>query len=233
MAVFYEGGKSLAGESEAVGLLAEGAAAIAVIVLTIIGLSQTEPGILAAISTIIVGGALMVQGFNTAAEYSRVAVVGLRPDQLGTRAAVATRATDVSGDVMVNFAAGIAGIVLGILGLLGIHTIYLIPAAVIVFGADLVLAGALGLGRGPVRVEGQTAATAPEVSAQTAGSAGAGGIAIIAGFAAVVLGILAVVLTAATWALALVGLLVVGAALLVVSASFSGALVRLFMATTG
>src|SRR5579884_3881747 len=232
MAIFFEGGKSLAAEGEPIGLLAEGAAAIAVIVLTIIGLSRTEPGILAAISTIIIGGALLVQGFNTAAEYSRVAVAGVRPDQPGAAGAVAAPARDAGSGVMINLAAGIAGIVLGILGLLSIHTIYLIPAAVIVFGADLVLSGGIGLGRGPVLMHTPAAPAAAEISAQVAGSAGASGIEVVAGVAAVILGILAVVLTSTTWALALVGLLVIGAALLIFSASLGGAVTRLFMATT-
>jgi hypothetical protein len=238
MAVFFEGGKSPAAEGEPIGLLTEGAAAIAVIVLAIIGLSRTQPGILASIATIVIGVALMVQGFNTAAEYSRVTAASIRPDQPGAREIVAARAREVGGDVMVNFAAGIAGIVLGILGLLSIHTVYLIPAAAIVFGAALVLAGMAGLGRGPVQFPAAATPTAPpatlpaaEIMTQTTGSAGASGLEVIAGFAAVILGILAVMLTATTWALALVALLVVGAALLVVSASFATAVSRLFMAT--
>ncbi|HJU16527.1 MAG TPA: hypothetical protein VJ770_08645 [Stellaceae bacterium] len=238
MAVFFEGGgKSLAAETEPFGLLTEGAAGIAVIVLAIIGLSQTAPGMLGAISTIIIGCALLVQGFNTAAEYSR-AIGGRRVETVGATAAtaaaipaadaaIAAQAKDIGGDVMINFAAGISGIVLGILGVLGIHTGYLIPAAVIVFGADLLLIGALSIARGPMPVESRSAG---EAFAMAAGSAGANGIEIAVGVAAIILGILGIVLIYTTWVLALVALLAIGAALLIVSASFSGAVMRLFLA---
>jgi hypothetical protein len=50
---------------------------------------------------------------------------------------------------------------------------------------------------------------------------------ILIGLAAIVLGILAVIFMS-SWVLVLVGYLAVGAALLLVSASFSGAVLRLF-----
>jgi hypothetical protein len=238
MAVFFEGGggRSLIAETESFGLLTEGAAGVAVVVLAIIGLSHTQPGILAAIATIVVGVGLMVQGFNTAAEYSRLApssaaVGAATPGQ----AAAMTAGVDVSGEVMTAFAAGLAGIVLGILGLLAIHTEYLIPAAVIVFGADLLLAGSLGIGRGSVTVTAQPGQPGAQAVTQSAGSTGALGLGIMIGVAAVVLGILSIVLAATMAAtaavLALVALLAIGAGLLVVSASFGGAVSRLFAAT--
>jgi hypothetical protein len=232
MAVFFEGGRrNLAADTEPFGLLTEGAAGIAVIVLAIIALARTEPGILAAIATIVVGVGLMVQGFNTAAEYSRA----VTPSPATGQAAVSISEVDVGGDVMIAFAAGLAGIVLGILGLLSIHTQYLIPAAVIVFGADLLLAGSLSIGRGPVMVAAQPSQPGTQITTRSAGSVGASGLEIVVGVAAVVLGILSIVFAATMGAvagvLALVALLAIGAALLVVSASFGGAVTRLFMAT--
>jgi hypothetical protein len=223
MAISGEG-RSLAAETEPLGLLTEGVAGIAVIVLAIIGLAQTNPGILASIATIVIGVGLMVQGFNTAAEYARV----LTPSPAVGQTVVSVQGTDVGSDIMIQFAAGITGIVLGILGLLGIHTGYLIPAAVIVFGAALLLAGALAIGRGPVAATVQPGMPAV---ANVAGSAGASGLEIVVGVAAIVLGILAILLTATSGVLTLVALLAIGAALLVVSASFGGAVMRLFMAT--
>jgi hypothetical protein len=235
MAVFYEGGKNLAAETEPFGLLTEGVAGIAVIVLAIIGLSNTASGILAAIATIVIGVGLMVQGFNTAAEYSRV----VRQNPATGQNAIVLSGVDVSGDVMIAFAAGLAGIVLGILGLFAIHTQYLIPAAVIVFGADLLLAGALAIGHGPVTIAapaGQSGMpTTTQPVTQSAGSLGASGLEIVVGAAAVILGILSIVFATAMAAtagvLTLVALLAIGAALLVVSASFGGAITRLFVAT--
>lgn len=225
----YEG-KSLAAETEPFGLLTEGAAGIAVIVLAIIGLSGTQPGLLAAIATIVIGVGLLVQGFNTAAEYSRVVA-----PSVSSAGVVAASGIDVGGDVMTAFAAGVAGIVLGILGLLSIHTEYLIPAAVIVFGAELLLAGSLSIGRGPMAVATPTGQTGTTVAMRHYGSsAGASGLEIMVGVAAIILGILSIVfvahLTAASAVLALVALIAIGAAMLVVSASFGGAVNRLFSA---
>jgi hypothetical protein len=223
MAVFGEG-RSLAAETEPLGLLTEGAAGIAVIVLAIIGLAKIQPDILAAIATIVIGVGLLVQGFNTAAEYSRVVTQSPTAGQ----AAASVQRMDIGGDVMVSFAAGITGIVLGILGLLGIHTQYLIAAAVIVFGAAMLLVGALSLGRSPAAFASQTAT---QTLAHPAGSAGASGIEIIVGVAAIILGILAIMMTATAGVLTLVALLALGAAMLVVSASFSEAVMRLFTVT--
>ena len=222
-------GRSLAAETEPFGLLTEGAAGIAVIVLAIIGLAHTRPGILAAIATIVIGVGLMVQGFNTAAEYSRVVT---RSAAVPGQAAVSAAGIDVGGDVMIAFATGLTGIVLGILGLFAIHTQYLIPAAVIVFGADLLLAGSLNIGRGPVTVAAQPGQPGVQTTTtQFAGSVGASGLEIMVGIAAIVLGILSIIFAASPGAvagvLALVALLAIGTAMLVVSASFGGAVTRL------
>lgn len=224
----YEG-RSLAADTEPLGLLTEGAAGIAVIVLAIIGLSGTQPGLLASIAVIVIGVGLMVQGFNTATEYSRIAA----PSMPGA-GVVAASGTDVGGDVMTAFAAGLAGIVLGILGLLSIHTEYLIPAAVIVFGAELMLAGSLSIGRGPMTVVAQSGQTGAMATRHYGSSIGASGLEIMVGVAAVILGILAIVFVAhlgtVAAVLALVALIAIGAAMLVVSASFGGAVNRLFSA---
>ena len=58
--------------SAAVGPLTEGAAGIAVIVLTILALAAISPGILTAIATIVVGVGLFIEATNTGIEYSRV-----------------------------------------------------------------------------------------------------------------------------------------------------------------
>jgi len=60
------------------------------------------------------------------------------------------------------------------------------------------------------------------------GSPAASGMEILIGLAAIVLGILA--LLTGTWVLLLVGFLAVGAALLSASATFNGAVMRLFTA---
>lgn len=219
MAVFE--GRSRAAETEPLALLTEGAAGIAVIVLAIIGLSDISPGALAAIAAIIIGVGLLVQGFNIAAEYARILAPGLAAGQ-----GVVAQRMDLGGDVMVHIAAGITGVVLGILGVLGINAPHLIPAALIVFGGALLLTGAANVSRRPVSVE---VASGAQVIAQMGASAGASGIEMVVGIAAIILGILTLVFMA-SWVLTLVGLLAVGATLLVVSATFGGAVMRLFMA---
>ncbi|HZT87093.1 MAG TPA: hypothetical protein VFA12_03925 [Stellaceae bacterium] len=210
MATFVEG-RSLISEAEPVGLLTEGAAGIAVIVLAVIGLAGVSAAALAAIAAIVIGVGLMVQGFNTAAETARLAAAG------------AAGVGDTAGEMMIDCLAGGTGIVLGILSLIGLPPNPLLPAALIVFGAALLLSGALAL-QGPT-VAPSAAAGGGTVTYR--GAAATGGMEILMGLAALVLGILALVLPGAG-VLVLVGFITVGAALLVVSAAFSGAVLRIF-----
>jgi uncharacterized membrane protein HdeD (DUF308 family) len=205
MTTFVEG-RRLVSEAEPVGFLTEGAAGLAVIVLAIIALAGASNAVaLTAIAAIVVGVGLMVQGFNTAAENAR-----LIPPEMGAAAG-----GDFSGEVMVDCLAGGVGIVLGILALIGVAaTPVLLPASLIVFGAALLLSGAIEL-QGP----------------RTRGSAGTGGMEVIIGIAGTVLGILAL-LTTHSAILVTVGFIAIGAALLMVSATFSGAVIRIFSGST-
>ena len=106
MAMFQEG-RGLAVEAEPLGLLTEGAAGIAVIVLAVIALAGTSSSALASIVTILVGVSLMVQAFTSAVENSKV------------MAADAAPIPDLGGEVMVDGLSGITGIILGILRSLG------------------------------------------------------------------------------------------------------------------
>jgi hypothetical protein len=133
MAMFVEG-REATSKSEPVGLLTEGAAGIAAIVLAILGLAGVSTGVLASITVIVIGVGLLVQGFNTGAEQARATPIANRVPEFGA-------------EVMVSFIAGVAGIVLGILALIGIRAPDLVPAALIVFGGALLLAGATS---GPV-----------------------------------------------------------------------------------
>ncbi len=214
MAMFFEG-RALATDVEPVGLLTEGAAGIAVIVLSIIALAGTAPGALASIVTIVIGVGLMVQAFNSAAEVSKA------------MAANTVAMPDLGGDVMVDLLCGITGIVLGILALVGINAPYLVPSALIVFGGALLLGGAISMRPRST----QRAAVGGETQVFSyQSSAAAGGMEILVGIAAIVLGILSLIFVG-SGVLVLVGFLAVGAALLMVSATFSGTVMRLFTAT--
>ncbi len=211
----YVGGRGLATEAEPLGLLSEGAAGIAAIVLAVIALAGISAPILAAIITIVIGVGLMVQAFNSAAENSRMLPAG----------SAAGAQAEVGGEATVDCLTGITGIVLGVLALVGINAVHLVPAALIVFGGALLLGGAMQMRPKSAPLVNTAAGQVQIVSHQ--GSAAAGGMEVMVGIAAIVLGILSLVFMS-SWVLVLVGFIAVGAALLMVSATFSGAVTRLF-----
>jgi hypothetical protein len=196
--------------------LTEGAAGIAVIVLSVIALAGTSPGALASIVTIIIGVGLMVQAFNSAAENSKL------------MAAAPAAIPDLGGEMAVDCLAGLTGIVLGVLALVGISSAYLVPSALIVFGSALLLSGAIGMR--PKAPTIMPSGGQPQVLTYDS-SAAASGLEVLIGLAAIVLGILSLIFMT-SWVLTLVGFVAVGAALLMVSATFSGSLMRLFTAAS-
>jgi len=165
--------------------------------------------------TIVIGVGRIVQAFNSAAENSRVA-------------ANAVPIPDIGGGMMVDCLACITGIVLGVLALVGVNAPHLVPAALIVFGGALPLSGAIGMWPAAASQVttpgGQTQVVSYQSSAATAG------MEILVGIAGIVLGILSLIFMG-SWVLVLVGFIAVGAALLMVSATFSGTVMRLFTAT--
>jgi hypothetical protein len=207
--------RGFANEAEPVGLLTEGAAGIAVIVLAIIALAGVSPEALTSIAAIVIGVGLMVQAFNSAAEHSKM---------MNANAGTSTHAAEFGGDVMVDCMCGLTGIVLGILALVGMNAAHLLPPALIVFGGALLVSGAMAVRPRTLSVSGPGSEAAV---VRYQGSPAAGGMEILIGLAAVVLGILSLLMTGA-WVLVLVGFIAVGAAMLLVSATFSGAVMRLF-----
>ena len=200
-----------ADEAEPIGLLTEGAAGIATIVLAIIALAGISAISLASIATIVIGVGLLVQAFNSVAEQSKAMPAEMR--------------TELGGEVMADCLCGLTGIVLGILALVGINSPHLVSAALIVFGGALLVSGAVGMR--PRTYPASAAAGGQTQIVAYRGSAAASGMEILIGLAAIVLGILSLVLMA-SWVLVLVGFIAVGAALLLVSATFGGAVMRLF-----
>jgi hypothetical protein len=220
MAIYGEG-RGIAAEAEPFGLITEGAAGIAAIVLAIIALAGVSAAALASITTIIIGVGLMVQAFNGAAEVSRKFGAG------EMAVVTAGRGVELGGEIMIDIAAGLAGIVLGILGLVGINAPHVIPAALIVFGGALILSGAIAV---QSRVSTATTASGAPVQASYQAPVAMSGLEILVGFAAAILGILSLIFES-SGVLVLPGFIAVGAALLIVSATFSGA-VRLFITAT-
>ena len=184
--------------------LSETAAAIAVIVLAVLGLLNVAPNAMVAIATIIVGAAMLLQGAQVVGEYTRWATSGS-----------ADAVPGAVGGVTLDFLTGGVGIVLGILALFA-QTPTLAPAALIVFGGTLLLTGTATARRtllpgAPTEAPGADAAEL--VATQMASVAS--GAQVMLGIAAIVLGILALVPIHAM-VLTLVGLLAVGSAILVV-----------------
>lgn len=205
--------------ASAVTPLSESVAAIAVIVLAVLGMVDVVPEAMMAIATIVVGAAILLQGAQTVGEYTRLIEAG--------SSALAVSGT-WGGGVTLEFLSGGVGIVLGILALFS-HTPTLAPAALIVFGATLLLNGAIVARK--ASTTGASAAASPQgqaaeaIAAQMA--AVTSGAEMMIGIAAIVLGILALVPIHAA-ILTLVGLLAVGAALLVAAVSTDGMVASVF-----
>jgi hypothetical protein len=119
------------GESAAYGGFADAAGGIASVVLAVVGLAGTASESMVAIAVIVFGAALLIQGGTLLSEYAGI----MFPP--GSRAPAAGEFGGSSLSAV--FLAGIAGIVLGILALLGLSPAVLTAAAIIAFGAALVL----------------------------------------------------------------------------------------------
>lgn len=194
--------------------LSESVAAIAVIVLAILGLANVAPHAMAAIATIVVGGAILLMGAQMVGEFTHLASTG---------GAATNLPGSWMGGLSLEFLAGGAGIVLGILALFS-NTPALTPAALVVFGGTLLLNGSLVTRRAliaPSAAASPQDATAAAIAAQMAELAGGGQVLI--GIAALVLGILALIPIHGE-VLTLVGLLAVGASLLMSGTASSGAM---------
>lgn len=209
MAITQEG-RGLLVETGSMGPLTEAGAGLAVVVLAIVALAHVAPQGLAAIATIVVGAALLLQVANAANEYILEAE---------RRNAAATGGGAVGNAMAAGFLAGGVGIVLGILALLGINTAQLIPVALIIFGGALLLSAGFTAEMSRARIG--TDVDAVHAMARQAATA-AGGTQALIGFAVAILGILAL-LQIDMVALVLVGLLALGASLLLTSAAIAGA----------
>lgn len=109
--------------------LVEGLIGVATIVLAIIGLSGYSPGVMLSIAVIIIGIAFLLEGGAISMRFPRVLAARRKEfydEELRT-------------GVTAGFLGGLIGIILGILSLIGLSTLVLVSAAVIIYGATLVL----------------------------------------------------------------------------------------------
>jgi hypothetical protein len=204
----------------AYGGFADAIGGLATIVLAIIALSGLHSDMIVAIATIIFGAALLVHAGSMLSDYAHV----IFPS--GSSGAAAN--DFAGGSLSAVFLVGAAGIVLGILALLGIFAVQLTAIAVIAFGSALVLSSnaiwhLYMLKRSTMMTrEAQDGwHTGSEILAGEMAS-GSAGMQALAGLAAAILGILAVVGTYPA-VLTLVGLLVLGASIVLTGGALSGA----------
>jgi hypothetical protein len=191
---------------------------VATVVLAIIALSGINQPQLAAIATVVFGAALLIQAGTMLSEYTRLSLPSgiMQSAQEGIG----------GGGLPALFLVGASGIVLGVLSLLNIVPGTLTSAAVIAFGTALLLSSNSVWHLYRVKQASQRPATERMASAGEilAGEMASGSAAVqcVAGVAVMVLGILSVS-GVYTNVLTLVGLLILGATVLLTGTTLSGA----------
>ena len=190
----------------------------ATIILAIVALSGVSQSILGAIATVVFGAALLIQGGTMLTEFTKLMVP---PGAAGTAEEVVG-----GGGLSSLFLVGAAGIVLGVLSLVGIASQTLTAAAVIAFGGALLLSSNSVWHLYRAKQASYRAGAARTLSGAEflAGEMASGSAVLqcLSGLAAIILGILAVTGTNPN-VLILVGLLVLGATVLLTGSTLSGA----------
>jgi hypothetical protein len=194
------------------GSTAEAIGGAGAVVLAILGLVGILPLFLAAIASIAIGGALLVEGAAIAARYTHL----LRESHPGHGGMA-----ELGGGMTIEFIAGCGGVVLGILALLKLAPITLLAIAVLGF------AGGLLFGSGATsRVDtlGLYTGRAQHVAYQAVNAAA--GTQALVGLGIAVLGILALV-GMMPLTLILVGLLAAGGAVLLTGGALAARMMSL------
>jgi hypothetical protein len=205
-------------EAATYGRLVDAIGGVATIVLAIIALSGVTQPMLSAVATIVFGAALLIQGGTMLTEYTKL----IFPP------GAANPAEDVvgAGGLSALFLVGAAGIVLGVLALLNIYPQTLTAVAIIAFGGALLLSSnsVWHLYRAKQALQRVGATRTHSGGEILAGEMASGSAAIqcLAGLAPIVLGILAVT-GENPMVLTLVGLLVLGATVLLTGGTLSAA----------
>jgi hypothetical protein len=187
---------------------------IATIVLAIIGLSGVRSLDLLSIATIVFGAALLIQGGAMLTEFAQI------------EATPQASSASAGGGLGSLFGVGVAGIILGVLALLGVHSTILDAVAVIAFGGALVVSSSSVwqlLTSRAVATRFQTDSSMLRVVASEVAT-GSSSVQAMAGLAVIVLGILSVS-GIMTGDLALIALLVAGAAIVMTGSTLSGTMI--------
>lgn len=184
--------EEVAGGSAVVALVAGGA-----VLLAILGLVNVLPEFMAAIGTIALGAALVLEGIGIGSRWNKLTQIvhdGRSQQPM------------VSGAASSQILGGAVGAVLGLLALFGVARAELLPIATIVFGLALVLGSPAveGLERAMGRGEETSSSARQGVFATEGGR-------LFIGLGAAALGILGVLGAGPVLTLSMVALLVVGA----------------------
>jgi hypothetical protein len=182
------------------GSTAELAGGVAAIVLSVIGLAQAWPLLMAELATLAAGTGLLVQGTAVAARW-RYLVRGLYGSDEGL----------VGGGVGLAVAGGLATVVLSVLALAGVMPSGMVAVAAIVLGGSMVVAGAV-----PPQLAVATSERDVDLEQRLRRVLvlGAGAL-VLCGLAAALLGIFGMIGVGSPVTMALVAMLVAGVALLV------------------
>lgn len=195
--------------------ITEGVTGLAAVALSIIGLTNIHPWLLASVATIALGAVFVFEAGSIGARF-------LSYEQ--TSPGVTSR--PFGSFMTAGFLAGCAGIALGILALLAVVPKVLIPVAIVVYGASLILDS--GMRARLSQLEGEHSGWTPasQEMAREAASASSS-IQMLAGLGAVTLGILAII-GFASQVLTLVALLSVGAVILLAGSTTGGRIASMF-----
>jgi hypothetical protein len=202
------------GEAAGYGGFVDALGGIATIVLAIIALAGVRSLDLLSIATIVFGAALLIQG---GAMLSEFALIEATPESNGVSA---------GGGLGVLFGVGVAGIILGVLALLGVHSTILDSVAAIAFGGALLISASAVwqlLTSRSVATRFQTGSSMLRVVASEVAT-GSSSVQAMAGLAVIVLGVLAVSGVMTDY-LALIALLVAGAAIVMTGSTLSGTMI--------
>ncbi|MGH7012232.1 MAG: hypothetical protein ACREEX_15470, partial [Caulobacteraceae bacterium] len=201
------------------GSATESMGGIAVIVLAILSLVGIIPAILAPIAAIVFGVAFFIEGAALGAKQTAL---------MDAAAAGEIQRMELGGGVTVEVMTGIGCAVLGILSLIGIANAYLLPIAVIVAGAGLILSAGAVQGLNDLSASVYNLSAAVQSMARRAVS-GAAAAQLMAGAATLALGIIALCRNLPyPSVLTMVGLLIAGISITLSGAALSGNLLRLF-----
>jgi len=201
------------------GSIAQSLGGLAAIVLAIVGLVHIVPHYMVAIACLTIGAGLIFQGGNISMEYSSL---------LSKMSQGRLESATVGGGISLEVLAGVAGIVLGVLALVTVSPAVLLPVAVIVFGAALIVSSGDVSRLNSLKLEYSGADDMLQRLARESLSVGSG-TQIFIGLGSVVLGILGLI--GYDWAvLTLVAFLAIGIAVLVSGTGVTDKMFALFHA---